>query len=284
MEKRVLTIQDFSCLGRCSLTVALPTLSAAKVECVALPTAVLSNHTAFPSWTFHDLTDEIFPITKKWEEYGQRFDYIYTGYLTTKQIPLVLDIIERFKTERTTIVIDPAMADHGKLYPGFPSEHIIEMRKLIAKADIIIPNLTEACLLTDTPYWEDESDLTNQECLYIATKLMKMGAKKIIVSGLETKDGHIRDAYADEGKSLSFYETEKYAGLFHGTGDLFASAFVGALASGASFSKAIAIAHDFVHEAIRISNENGIDGLTQGPDFESALPYYIALLEGKERI
>ncbi len=282
MEKRVLTIQDFSCLGRCSLTVALPTLSAAKVECVALPTAVLSNHTAFPSWTFHDLTNEMLPIAQKWEEYGQRFDYIYTGYLTTKQIPLVLDIIHRFRHEKTVVVVDPAMADHGKLYPGFPDEHIIEMRQLIAQADIIIPNLTEACLLTATPYLEDESDLTAQECLHIATKLAETGAKKIIISGLETKDGHIKDAYL-EGNRLSFYETEKYDGLFHGTGDLFASAFVGALANGASFPKAIAIAHDFVHEAIRISNANKTSGLTQGPDFESALPFYISLLEGKER-
>ena len=147
--KRILTIQDISCIGKCSLTVALPIISALGVETAILPTAVLSTHTMFNNFTFHDLTDEIVPITKHWKEENLDFDIIYTGYLgSARQIDLVADLFDEFKTENNLTIVDPVMADNGKLYPGFDEAYATQMTSLCAKADIIIPNITEASYLT----------------------------------------------------------------------------------------------------------------------------------------
>ncbi len=281
MEKRVLTIQDFSCLGRCSLTVAIPTLSAAGLETVAIPTAVLSNHTAFPSWTFHDLTDEMMKTVEKWKGYCDSFDYIYTGYLSTKQIPIVIDIIKRFKKENTIVIVDPAMADNGKLYPGFSSEHVEWMRKLIQISDIAIPNLTEACLLASLPFPKETKGIPYCFCEKLLSDISSLGPRKVIVSGLENENGEIEDRYIDEDVSGS-YKTPCHPGRFHGTGDLFASAFVGALSNDLSFETAIQTAHDYVHEAIGITNANGKNGLLYGPDFESAIPSYINMIRNSK--
>lgn len=277
MEKRVLTIQDFSCLGRCSLTVAIPTLSAAGLETVALPTAILSNHTDFSSWTYLDLTNQMFPIIDKWKDYRHSFDFIYTGYLSTNQIEIVIEIIKRLKDEKTMIVVDPAMADHGKLYPGFEEKHVEEMKKLISCADIIIPNLTEACLLANILYPGSEKGTPLDFYKKVIHALSKLGPKKIIISGQELKEGEISDIVYD-GEKISLVTTSCHPGAFHGTGDLFASSFVGALGANKDYLSSVKIAHDYVHEAIRITNENHLDGLLYGPDFESALPFYIKSL------
>ena len=154
--KRVLTVQDISCVGRCSLTVALPIISAAGVEAGVLPTAVLSTHTAFPKFTFKDLTDEIEPISKTFRELDIGFDAIYTGYLGSfKQIELVGELFERNASSETLLIVDPAMADNGKLYRGFTPEFARAMAGLVAKSDLIIPNLTEACCMLDIPYTQD---------------------------------------------------------------------------------------------------------------------------------
>lgn len=276
MEPRVLTIQDFSCLGRCSLTVAIPTISAAGCECVSIPTAILSNHTAFKSWTFLNLTDQMLPIVEKWKGYRHDFDYIYTGYLSNEQIPTVLEIIKLLKEPNTKIVVDPAMADHGKLYPGFDNNHVKMMKELIKVADIIVPNLTEACLLTDSPFPGTETEVPLKIYSSLMVKLSRFGAKQIIISGQEIKKGVVADLIYDyKEPKLDAYGTILYKGLFHGTGDLFASAFVGALARGASLKEAVKIAHDYVHEAINFTNLNKLDGVLYGPDFESAIPSYV---------
>ena len=153
-QKRVLTIQDYSCLGRCSLTVALPTISSAGIECVGLPTSVLSNHTVFPSWTWIDTLPSLMEAPDKWEGYDSGFDAIYTGYLATEQVPMALEFIKRFRKENTLVFVDPAFADAGKLYAGFTAEHVKALRLLMKEADLAKPNITEACLLTDTPYPE----------------------------------------------------------------------------------------------------------------------------------
>jgi len=277
MNKRVLTIQDFSCLGRCSLTVAIPTLSAAGLETVAIPTAILSNHTAFASWTFHDLTEEMNPIVEKWMTYRHAFDYIYTGYLSNDQIPTVQGIIDRLRTDQTTVIVDPAMADHGKLYAGFDMAHVTAMKALIKEADIIVPNLTEACFLSDVTFPGTEEGVPLSFYQGVAKKLLSLGPKRIVISGQNLKHGYVADLIF-EGSNESVYETEAYAGLFHGTGDLFASAFVGALGNGFPLKEAVGIAHDYVHEAIRITNENGSDGVLYGPEFERALPLYVQRL------
>lgn len=274
MEKRVLTIQDFSCLGRCSLAVAIPTLSAAGLETVALPTAILSNHTAFKNWTYLDLTNQMLPIVDKWKGYRHHFDYIYTGYLSNEQIPTVIEIIDQLKTSDTLLIVDPAMADHGKLYPGFNDAHVKAMRKLISLADIIIPNLTEACFLSNIPYPGSEKNIPLSFYKKVIDSLSELGTNKIIISGQEMHEGEISDVVYD-GKEIKLVTTECYPGLFHGTGDLFASSFVGALGANKNYLSAVKIAHDYVHEAIRITNENKLDGVLYGPDFESALPFYI---------
>ncbi|MFA6829239.1 MAG: pyridoxamine kinase [Bacilli bacterium] len=278
MEKRILTIQDFSCMGRCSLTVAIPTISAMGVECVSIPTAVLSNHTAFKSWTFLDLTDEMLPIVEKWQDYRHEFDYIYTGYLSNDQISTVIQVIEKLKTEKTVIFVDPAMADNGKLYPGFDENHITAMKELITKADIIKPNLTEACFLSDTPFPGTEKEVPLSFYDTVFEKLAKTGPKFIVITGQEIFEGKVADLFynVETGKS-EFYITDKHPGVYHGTGDLFASAFVGALANGMNYSQAIKLSHDYVHVAIEETVKNKLDGIVYGPDFEKAIP---VLVEG----
>ncbi len=274
-KDRILTIQDYSCLGRCSLTVALPTISALGVECVGLPTAVLSNHTAFPSWTYLDLTDEMLPITDKWMEFDHSYSMIYTGYLSNEQVPTVLKIIEKLKEDRTLIFVDPAMADRGKLYAGFDQKHVEQMKELIKVADIIKPNLTEACFLTDTPFPGSELSIPKEFYLEVFEKLAKMGPKKIIISGQQPKVGEVADYVYEVGKGLQEYVTPTHPGLYHGTGDLFASAFAALLVKGHSFFEAVKIAHDYVHEAIGYNVKDQIDGLRYGPEFEKAIPFLL---------
>lgn len=283
MSKRILTIQDFSCLGRCSLTVAIPTISAAGVEAVALPTALLSNHTAFPSWTYLDLTEEMLPIVDKWGEFIRGFDCIYTGYLSNEQIPTVIEIIKKLKDEGTLIFVDPAMADNGHLYPGFDMKHVEEMRDLIKLADIIKPNLTEASLLADIPFPGSEKGISKETYKVICEKLASFGPKKIIISGQNPEEGKVADYIYDSSKqSLEEYVTESHPGRYHGTGDLFASAFISSYIRGASFFDAVKIAHDYVHEAIGYNIVDKVDGLRYGPEFEKAIPLLIDRLKDYE--
>ena len=154
--KRIVTIQDISCVGKCSLTVALPIISATGVEAAIIPTAVLSTHTMFKNFTCKDLDDQILPIAEHWKNEGLTFDAFYTGYLASaQQIAKVIKLIEELKSENSLVIIDPAMADNGKLYPAFDEAFPQEMAKLCAIADIVLPNITEACYLTGTPYQEE---------------------------------------------------------------------------------------------------------------------------------
>ena len=161
--KRAVTIQDISCFGKCSLTVALPIISAMGIETAVIPTAVLSTHTGgFKGYTFRDLTGDIPQIASHWEKLGLSFDAIYTGYLgSPDQVQIVSDFFDSFGKEDNFIVVDPVMGDAGKLYAGFTDELVCGMRKLCAKADYIIPNMTEAALLLDIPYDENTDDRKN---------------------------------------------------------------------------------------------------------------------------
>ena len=251
--KRILTIQDISCVGQCSLTVALPILSACGVETAILPSAVLSNHTGgFSGWTFADLTEEMPKIRGQWEKENLGFAAVYTGYLgSAKQIDYVLDIVKSRLENGGKFICDPAMADNGKLYAGFDDKFVDAMKKLAFKADIILPNITEAALLTGMEYRESyDVDYINE----IFAKLTENGAKTVVLTGVSYNEKSTGVAIYENG-NYTYYEHKKIEGGCHGTGDVFASAFTGALANDMSAVDAAKIAADFTVSCI----ENTID-------------------------
>lgn len=276
--KRIMTIQDISCVGKCSLTVALPIISAAGVEAAVLPTAVLSTHTAFPKFTFHDLTDEIQPISDTLSELELSFDAIYTGYLGSfEQLKLVGDFFERFKTENTTILIDPVMADNGILYTGFTQEFADEMAKLVSKADLVLPNLTEASFMLHLPYQEEYDESYIREVL---VKLTDLGAKRAALTGISFAPNEIGFYFYDSiTGEFSSYFNEKLPVAYHGTGDVFASSTLGGLMRGLSYHDALALAVDFTLNAMQCTLQDP-NRRTYGVNFEQALPMLIKRLEG----
>ena len=278
--KRILTVQDMSCVGRCSLTVALPIISAAGVEAGVLPTAVLSTHTAFSKFTFCDLTDEIEGISKTFSELELDFDAIYTGYLGSfRQLGLVSELIDRHKTEKCMVVIDPCMADNGKLYKGFTPEFAKAMAGLCSKADLIVPNLTEACFMLGIPYTEDYDE---EYIRKILKQLTALGAKRAALTGISFDPSKL-GAYSYDSTTDSYfsYFNDRLPVAYHGTGDIFASATLGALMCGHTTESALSVAVDFTLECIRLTMADE-DRRTYGVNFEQALPYYIDRLEIKK--
>ena len=272
---RILTIQDISCVGQCSLTVALPILSACGIETCILPSAVLSTHTSgFQNFTCHDLTDEIPAIAQHWNSENIRFQAIYTGYLANqKQITHVINIQETSGTENCKLFVDPAMADHGKLYPAFDSRHVVVMKQLCSHADVILPNLTEACLLTDTPYSESYDTDFIEEILH---KLKSLGMKTIILTGISYEQSATGVVIA-ENQDIQYYKHQKIAQRFHGTGDIYASVFVGAYLHGMNAYDAAKTAADFTVSCIE-KTKNDPDHW-YGVKFELALPELIRKLD-----
>ena len=274
--KKILTIQDISCVGQCSLTVALPIISACGVETCVLPSAVLSTHTAgFKGYTFRDLTDDMPDIRAHWEKEGIKFDAIYTGYLgSTKQIDYVKDIFASGSTEGTVTIVDPAMADNGKLYPAFDEEYVEAMKGLCASADFIVPNMTEAALLAGMHY-EDGEDRRYVD--KVMDKLIEMGCKNIILKGLPSKNGNYIGILMYVDGKMDYYEHEKLPNSCHGTGDVYASAFVGALMRGKSANEAARIAAEYAMECIKETAK--LDNHWYGAAFELALPKLIEMLK-----
>ena len=275
--KRIITVQDISCVGRCSLTVALPIISAAGVEAAVLPTAVLSTHTAFPKFTFCDLTGEIEKISKTFVELDIGFDAIYTGYLGShRQLSLVSEMIERNGGDNCKIVVDPAMADHGKLYPGFTPDFARAMAGLVSHADLVLPNITEACFMLDIPYRED---YTENEIKDILVGLTDLGAKTAALTGISFEEGKVGFyAYDSEKREFFSYYNEKMPISFHGTGDVFASSALGAMMRGHTTESALKVAVDFTLECIRKTMADP-ERRFYGVNFEEALPYYIERLK-----
>ena len=274
--KKVLTIQDISCVGQCSLTVALPIISACGVETCVLPSAVLSTHTAgFKGYTFRDLTDDMPDIRAHWEKEGIKFDAIYTGYLgSTKQIDYVKDIFASGSKEGTVTIVDPAMADNGKLYPAFDEEYVEAMKGLCASADFIVPNMTEAALLAGMHY-EDGEDRRYVD--KVMDRLIEMGCKNIILKGLPSKNGNYIGILMYIDGKMYYYEHEKLPNSCHGTGDVYASAFVGALMRGKSANEAARIAAEYAMECIKETAK--LDNHWYGAAFELALPKLIEMLK-----
>lgn len=275
--KKIVTIQDISCVGKCSLTVALPILSAMGIETAIIPTAVLSTHTLFKGFTFHDLTGEINPIKEHWKKEGFSFDSIYTGYMgSEEQIDIVMSLIKDFKTPDTLVVVDPAMADGGKLYEGFSSSFPLAMAKLCSVADVILPNLTEAAFLLGEEY--NPGKMTEKEVERILKKLSKLGAKKVVLKGLMLEnmdDNKVGIASYDSSTGeIEYYFHERVNAAFHGTGDVFASVFTGAMLNGFDIKNSYSLAGDFVLRTIK-STMSEKNYHTWGVDFEKELPWLI---------
>ena len=265
--KKILTIQDISCVGQCSLTVALPIISACGIETCVLPSAVLSTHTAgFSGYTFRDLTEDMPAINEHWKKEGIKFSAIYTGYLgSTKQIEYVETIFNDAASEDCVKVVDPAMADNGNLYPGFDKAFVEAMKSLCGKADYIVPNITEACFLTDMEYKTEYDRAYIDELL---EKLAALGCKNIIFTGISYAPGKTGVVVYEDGK-YSYYEHEKMSNSCHGTGDIYASAFVGAFVRGKSAYDSAKIAADYTVECIRATAEE--DNHWYGAKFEPVL-------------
>ena len=269
--KKLLTIQDISCVGQCSLTVALPVISACGVETAILPSAVLSTHTGFKHFCIHDLTEDMPRIEEKWLANGLRFDAFYTGYVREDQIHPILNIMEHCAEENAVRIVDPVMADNGELYAGFDDDFPKKLGRLCDGADYILPNLTEAALLLgekpvlegyDRPYIEG-----------LVKRLHGTGAKNIVLTGVSFDDAKIGFAMYD-GRKTVYYFNDKAERMSFGTGDVYASVFAGALMRGLPAFGAASLAADIVRLCL-------LDTPVEhwyGVNFENVLPELIRRL------
>lgn len=271
MLKRIVTIQDISCFGKCSLTVAHPILCAMGLETAVIPTAVLSTHTyQFKDYIFRDLTSDIPAIATHWKSLNLQFDGIYTGYLgSTEQVQIVSDFFDTFRNEHTSIIVDPVMGDAGKLYAGFTADFVQKMKALCKKADIIAPNMTEAALLLDRPYRTDYTEAEIQELL---KELTDLGAPTVVLTGVQYADGR-HGAVAYDRKSNQYHAAfRKHIGGYfaHGTGDIFSSLLSGAIVKGASLEKAVSLAVNLTTDCIEATLPDK-DTYWYGVSFESCM-------------
>ena len=253
--KRIITLQDISCVGCCSITVALPVISAMGVECGILPTAVLSTHTMFKNFTCKDLSDQIAPISQAWKTEQISFDGIYTGYLASaEQCGQICDFFDQFATGDNLVLVDPAMADNGKLYPAFDENFPTAMAKVCAKAEVILPNITEASLLTGMPYRTDYDEAYIREML---ERLLELGCKTAVLTGVSFESEKLGVAYLNrDGESFSYF-THRCPQSYHGTGDLYSSVVLGGVMRGLSLASALALAADFVVLCIEATAASG---------------------------
>ena len=268
--KRVLTVQDISCLGKCSLTIALPVLSVLGSETVILPTAVLSTHTMFKGFTCKDLSDQIEPIKQHWLKEGITFDAIYTGYLgSIAQIDQMKDLFRAFRREGMFVFVDPVMADNGRLYAAFNMAYAEKNKELCAEADIIVPNITEAALMTGMDYRETYDESYIRELL---SGLRELGAKLSVITGVSLEKGKIGAMGIDRETGETWcYQNRRIDASYHGTGDLFASTFVGELLRGKDWKNAMRIAADYTAHTIEVTLKNPKEPW-YGVDFETTLP------------
>lgn len=280
MDKRILSIQDISCVGQCSLTVALPVISACGIETAVLPSSVLSNHTAggFSGWTFRDLTGDMEGILERWQKEKITFSAFYTGYVTKQQIPLILKVMEKTSSPGAVRIVDPVMADNGALYPGFDGDFPGEMKRLCEGADYILPNITEACLLLGKEYPGGNMSGEDYGKDYIEDlmrELRSLGARNVVLTGVSLEREKLGAAVYD-GETFGYYFTERLPWSCHGTGDVFASAFAGAVLSGKSLLESASIAADFVVESMKATF--GDESHWYGVKFEKALPFLMKRL------
>lgn len=249
--KKILTIQDFSCVGKCSLTVAIPIISAFGIEACALPTALLSTHTQFKNWTFCNLCPEIGPITDAWEKEEIKFDGICTGYLgAVDLIETTKGIIDKFVKADGIVMIDPAMGDNGKLYTGFDMPYVKATKTLCAKADVITPNITEASFMLETEY---KPEYDYDYLLSLCKQLHENGARDVVLTGVRKSDTQIGVFCLLGGSEVYEYYTEREVKDFHGTGDIYSSAVYGGLMNGKTLKEAVSFACDYTKHCIAVT-------------------------------
>lgn len=266
-QKKIALINDLSGFGRCSLTVSLPIISALKVECAVLPTCILSSHTAYPSFYMKDCTEDMDPWMDEWKKLDLKFDGIYTGFLgSEEQIEHVVRFINLFKLEKTLLIVDPVMGDHGKIYSTYTDGMCEKMKELAYRADILTPNLTEACRLTDTEYREDFSE---EELAELGSRLRNMGPSQVVITGIE-RDGKILNLIFEQDKKMRVLSSEKIEPSRHGTGDVFASVLAAKRVQGDGFEKSVKAAAKFVRRCLKISSKLNVPP-EEGVAFEELL-------------
>ncbi len=277
MQKRALAVHDLSCVGRCSLTVALPILSAAGVNAAVIPTALLSTHTGeFTGYTHLDLTDQLAPITAHLSTLGLHYDAFYSGYLASpEQVGLVLQMLDRLTDASTHVFVDPAFADQCRLYKLMDARMPDEMRRLVGRARTIVPNLTEACFLLGEPYRAEGYDADWVRGL--AEGLSALGPENVVITDVRFAEGQEGVAVYRNGE-LRELTRSRFPGVFHGTGDVFASFLLAAMLAGRGLNAACELALDCTHKSIRLTLEGG-EPLRYGVRFEQALPDFIRALE-----
>ncbi len=278
-QKRVAAIHDISCFGKCSLTVAGPILSAAGIETSVIPTAVPSTHTGgFMGFTFRDLSDDILPVVNHWQENKISFDALYSGYLgSAEQIEIMKKVFTLLKTENTKIVIDPVMADNGKLYGGFPETFPAKMKDLCKLADIITPNITEAVFMLGEEY--KEGPYTKEYIEGLIKKLTAVCGKDIVLTGVYFNKEELGAAvYNHKTGKIDYVFNKKIDAAYHGTGDCFTSAILAALLNGKTLTEATAVAVKFTVAAIKETKEN-YPTMWYGVNFESKLPLLSELIK-----
>ena len=277
MQKRIAAIHDISCFGKCSLTVALPILSAAGIETAVIPTAMLSTHTGgFQGYTFRDLTEDILPVARHWKQSGIEVDAVYTGYLGSKrQVELVAKAIPLIRKDNGIVIVDPVMADHGKLYGGFPPDFPQEMRKLCCVADVITPNITEACMMLGIEY--KEGPYTEDYINGLISGLSQMTDGKIVLTGVYFDERRIGAACYENGQT-EYVLSERVPSFYHGTGDVFASTLAAAVMNGRSIKAATHIAVNFTYACIKHTAEAHPE-MRYGVAFEQKIPELIKYLE-----
>lgn len=267
-QKKMAVINDLSGFGRCSLTVSMPIISYMGIQCCPVPTSVFSNHTGFPEYFFDDYSDRIDDYISKWHKLGLKFEGITSGFLgSRKQIETVIRFIEEFRSGRTKVIIDPVMGDHGKTYATYTEEMCGEMRRLVAYADIITPNLTECCKLTDTPY--KEGGWKRKELLDMAEKLSEGGPAKVVITGIPQGE-FIANYVLEKGKEPKILRTHKAGTERSGTGDVFSSVIASDAVNGVAFDRSVKKASNFVKKCILRSEEMEIPR-TDGVCFEEIL-------------
>lgn len=278
IQKRAATIQDISCFGRCSLTVALPLLSAAGIETCAIPTAVLSTHTGgFTGYTYRDLSSDIPAVAAHWQSLGLQFDTVYTGYLGSfEQLRMVEAFLDTFAPQGVLKVVDPAMADNGRLYGGFADDFPKGMAALCGKADVIVPNLTEAAFMLGEPFSEQ---YTKDEIEALVRRLAKLGCRQVVLTGVSFEAGTLgAAAYDRETDRVTYCFRPRIDRMYHGTGDVFASVLTAALTRGFSLEKATETAVEFTVGCIAHTAEIAPE-TNYGVNFEQEIPRLLELLK-----